>query len=97
MKAVIVFTGTGPILILSSYPSIDDPNFVNKLKSKGLKKFIAFEVPLDQCKDLYGYNYVDIIEDLQKTNDMRVLDFDGHHIFNNFSLKKMATPFIFEE
>ncbi len=31
MKAVIVFTGTGPILILSSYPSIDDPNFVNKL------------------------------------------------------------------
>jgi len=25
------------------------------------------------------------------------LDFDGHHIFNNFSLKKMGTPFIFEE
>jgi hypothetical protein len=97
VKAVIVFAGTGPILILTSYPSIDDPNFVNKLKAKGLKKFIAFEVPTDQCKDLYGYNYRDIAENLQKTNDMRVLDFDGHHIFDIFSLKTMGRPFIFEE
>ena len=96
MKAVIVFTGTGPILILSSYPSIDDPHFINKLKAKGIKKFISFEVPIDQCKDLYGYSYRDIVEDLQDRNDMRVLDFDGHHILNNFSLKKMGPPFIFE-
>lgn len=97
MKAVIIFTGTGPILILASYASIDDPNFVKKLSAKGIKKFIAFEVPIDQCKDLYGYSYQDIVEDLQDKNDMRVLDFDGHHIFNNFSLKKMGSPFIFEE
>lgn len=97
MKAVIIFTGTGPILILFSFSSIDDPHFVNKLKAKGIKKFIAFEVPIDQCKDLYGYSYQDIVEDLQDKNDMRVLDFDGHHIFNNFSLKKMGSPFIFEE
>lgn len=97
MKAVIVFTGTGPILILSSYPSIDDPSFIKKLNAKGIKKFIAFEVPIDQCKDLYGYSYLDIIEDLQDSNDMRILDFDGHHIFKNFSLMKMGPPFIFEE
>ncbi len=97
MKAVIVFTGTGPILILTTYPSLDDPNFVNKLKTKGIKKFISFEVDVEKCKDLYGYNYTDIVEDLQGKDDMRVLDFDGHHIFNNFSLKKMGTPFVFEE
>jgi len=97
MKAVIVFTGTGPILIITSYPSIDDPNFINKLKAKGIKKFMAFEVPIDQCKNLYGYSYHDIVEDLQKIGDTRVLDLDGHHIFNNFSLKKIGTPFIFEE
>lgn len=96
MKAVIVFTGTGPILILSSYPSMDDPNFINKLNAKGIKKFIAFEVPIDHCKDLYGYSYLDIVEDLQDTNDMRILDFDGHHILKNFSLKKMGSPFVFE-
>lgn len=97
MKAVIVFTGTGPILILFSYPSMDDPHFISKLKAKGIKKFISFEVPIDQCKDLYGYRYQDIVEDLQDRNDMRVLDFDGHHIFNHFSLRKMGSPFIFEE
>ncbi len=57
---------------------------MNKLKLKGLKKFISFEVPIDQCKDLYSY----IAEDLQKTDDMRVLDFDGHHIFNNYAFVK---------
>jgi hypothetical protein len=97
MKAVIVFTGTGPLLILTSYPSVDDPGLVNKLKAKGIKKFICFEVPIDQCQRLYGISYSDIREDLQKADDMRVLDFDGHRIFNNFSLKKMTAPFIFEE
>ena len=97
MKGVIVFAGTGPILILTSYPSVDDPTFINKLKAKGLKKFISFEVPIERCRDLYGSSYNDIVEDLQKANDMRVLDFDGHHIFTNFSLKKMGRPFIFEE
>ncbi len=97
MKAMIVFTGTGPLLILTSYPSIDDPNFVNKLKAKGIRKFISFEVPIEQCEDLYDYSYRDIVEDLQKTDDMRVLDFDGHHIFHNFSLKKIGPPFVHEE
>jgi hypothetical protein len=97
MKALIVFAGTAPMLILTSYPSVDDPNFVSKLKAKGLKKFICIEVPLDRCRDLYGASYIDIVEDLQKANDMRILDFDGHHIMNNFSLRKMGKPYIFEE
>ncbi len=97
MKAVIVFTGTGPLLILTSYPSISDPNFLSKLKAKGLQKFVAFEIPLDQCQERYGSSYRHIVEDLQKTNDMRILDFDGHRIFRNFSLKKMGAPFIFDE
>jgi hypothetical protein len=97
MKAAIVFAGTGPLLILTSYPSISDPNFVGKLKAKGLQKFIAFEIPLDQCRERYGPSYRDIVEDLQKIDDMRVLDFDGHRIFRNFTLKKMGAPFFFEE
>jgi hypothetical protein len=28
---------------------------------------------------------------------MRILDFDGHNIMNNFSLRKMGKPHIFEE
>jgi hypothetical protein len=88
MKAIIVFTGSGPLLILASYPSADDPNFINKLKAKGIKKFISFEVPVELCKNLYGLSYLDIVRDLQNVNDMRVLDFDGHRIFNKFSFNK---------
>lgn len=50
MKAGIVFTGTGPILILTSYDSFDDPKFVEKLSAKGIKKFIARELPLEKVK-----------------------------------------------
>jgi hypothetical protein len=97
MKAVIVFTGTGPLLILNSYSSSNDPDFVKKLKAKGIMKFISFEVPIEQCKEIYGSTFDVIAEDLQKRNDLRVLDFDGHHIFDSFSLKKMGPCSIFEE
>jgi hypothetical protein len=60
MKAVMVFTGSGPILILTSYSSIDDPNFVGKLKAKGIKKFIVSEIPMDQCENLYGSSYFEV-------------------------------------
>lgn len=38
MKAGIFFTGTGPILILTSYPSSSDPNLTEKLSFNGIKK-----------------------------------------------------------
>ena len=52
---------------------------------------------MNKCEDLYDYRYRDIVEDLQRTNDMRVLGYDGHPIFNNISLKRIGRPFIFEE
>ena len=96
MKAVLVFSGGGPLVILSSYASVDDPRFVAKLESKGLTKYIAYEVPLEHCRDLYGYRYRDIAEELARADDMRVLDFDGHHIFLNFSLRELGEPTIHE-
>ena len=97
MKAAIIITGTGPILVMDTYPSINSPNFVNKLKGKGISKFIAFEVPIDQCQHIYGAKYHNTSEDLKEAEGMEVLDVDGLHIFKNFSLKKAETPFVFEE
>ncbi len=99
MKAVIVFTGTGPILVITSYPSIDDPNFIRKLKEKGIEKFVSFEVDIDRCRHIYGSKCYSVIEDLQAAHkdDMMVLDVDGVHILKNFSLKKIGPPFVFEE
>lgn len=97
MKGVLVFSGSGPLLILTSYPAIDHPDLVAKLKAKGLRKFIAYEVPIDRCKDLYGFTYRDILADLEAQDDMRVLDFDGHRIFLNFSLRELGEAFVYEE
>jgi len=97
MKAVIVFSGNGPLLIVTSYPSIDDSRFIAKLKAKGIGKFMAWEVAIERCKDLYGYGFRDIVADLQKEDDLRILDFDGHRIFLNFSLADLREPFKFEE
>ena len=97
MKAAIVITGTGAILVITTYPSINNPNFVNKLKGKGISKFIAFEVPIDQYQHIYGAKYHSISGDLKEAESLEVLDVDGLHIFKNFSLKKAETPFVFEE
>lgn len=92
MKAGILFTGTGPILILTSYNDLSDPNLVDKLATKGIKKYIAYEVPEDKVKERYGQHYNVILGDLNQTDDLRVLDYDGHHVFYNFSLKEIGEP-----
>jgi hypothetical protein len=97
VKGILVFGGSGPLLILSSYGAIDDPRLIQRLRAKGLQKFIAWEIPIDRCRDLYGFTYRDIVEDLQSHDDMRVLDFDGHRIFLNFSLRQLGEAVIYED
>ncbi|MGD9054980.1 MAG: hypothetical protein PVJ41_14040 [Desulfobacterales bacterium] len=92
MKAVILFTGTGPILILTSYSALDDPKLIEKLKQKGIKKYIAYEVSEELVKARYGQQFNVILGDLKQTDDLRVLDYDGHHVFYNFSLDEIGQP-----
>ena len=97
MKAGIFFTGTGPILILTSYASLNDPNLVEKLSAKRINKFIAYEVPGEKVKEKYGIQYSVIMGDLHQTDDLRVLDYDGHHIFNTFSFEELGAPIFHED
>ena len=90
MKAGIFFTGTGPILLLTSYEDLNDPNLKAKLAAKGIKKYIAYEVAEDKVKDRYGQQYHTIMGDLRQSDDLRVLDYDGHHVFYNFSLHELG-------
>ena len=96
MKAGIFFTGSGPIVIVTSHESFDDPKFVDKLTAKGLKKFIAYEVAVDEVQEKYGKHYTLIMQDLHQTDDLRVLDYDGHRVFNNFNLKDLGQPIYHE-
>lgn len=92
MKAGIFFTGTGPILILTTYEDLNDAKLVEKLAVKGIRKFIAFEVGEDKAKAVYGKHFDVIMGDLNQTDDLRVLDYDGHRIFLNFSLRELGDP-----
>ncbi len=95
MKAFLVFSGTGPILVLTTYPDIVDPRLVEKLGHKGIRKFIAYEVPIDRVRVLYGVPFEVVAADLEETEDMRVLDFNGHNIFARFSLSELGKPKMF--
>ncbi|UCG52938.1 MAG: hypothetical protein JSW58_05100 [Candidatus Latescibacterota bacterium] len=97
MKAGIFFTGSGPILVLTSYGSLSEPNLVEKLRAKGIKRFIAYEVPIDLVKQKYGNHYDVVLTDLKQEDDLRVMDYDGHHVFYNFSLMELGDPVYHEE
>ncbi len=95
MKAGVIFTGTGPILILTTYDSLKEPRLAEKLKARGMKKFIAYEVPLEKVKQRYGTHFSVIMGDLSQTDDLRILDIDGHHVFLTFTFEEMGEPFYF--
>jgi hypothetical protein len=96
MKAGVIFTGTGPILILTTYESFANAEFVEKLNIKGIKKFMAYEVPMEVVKKKYGQQFDAIMKDVKQTDDLRVLDFDGHKIFYSFSFADLGEPFQYE-
>ena len=92
MKAGIIFTGTGPILILTTYESFKDPKLVAKLDVKGIKKYIASELPIEKVKAKYGNHFSVVMGDLNQTDDLRVLDYNGYNVFYNFSFSDMGKP-----
>jgi hypothetical protein len=96
MIAGIYFTGTGPILILTTYETLDDPGLVKKLSAKGIRKFIAYEASQKRVKELYKTYYTMISGDLRDEDDFRVLDYDGHNVFHNFSFEDLDSPVFFE-
>ncbi len=96
MQAYIIFTGTGPILVLSTYPALADTRLLAKLRYKGIDKFIAYQVSLDAVKQRYAHSFANVAADLEEAEDLRVLDFNGHQIMANFSLRELGEPIKFE-
>ena len=50
MHAFFLLTGSGPLVILSSYDSVEDRQLLRKLAIKGIDKFLAYELPLSLVK-----------------------------------------------
>jgi hypothetical protein len=91
-KAYLIFTGSGPILVLSTYPTLTDERLIAKLRYKGIDKFLAYAVHLEAVKARYARSFDSVSADLAGVEDIRVLDFNGHQIMANFSLDELGEP-----
>lgn len=96
MKAYFLFTVTGPLVILTSYDVINHPELLEKLRCKGLNKFVAHEVSLDAARQKYGTHFDVVLKDPHETDDMRVLDESGERAFKNFSFRELGPPVYYD-
>ena len=96
MKSAILFSSTGPIVIITSHPSLEDEGLLNMLATRGITKFIAFELPIETVRERYGTHFEMVCEHLKATNDLRIIDLDGARIFSLFAFAEYG-PALFNE
>ena len=96
MKTFMLFTGGGPLVILTSYEEVTDSALVDKLAGKGIEKFIAFEIDLETAKQRYGGHFHVVENDLRENDDLRILDYDGQRALKLFRFHEMSQPTFIE-
>ena len=77
MKAGLLLTGSGAIIYLTSYDKFNHDGLIEKFHARGINKFIAYEVSVDECKERYKGHFSIVMQDLTETDDLRILDYDG--------------------
>jgi hypothetical protein len=92
MKVFMLFTGSGPLVIVTSHGSVTEPALLTKLAAKGIDKFIAYELPMALVKARYGGHFDVVMRDLHETDDLRVLDYNGERAFRLFRMTELGTP-----
>ena len=96
MKSGLLITGSGALVYLTSHQGYIDEGLIKKFKAKGITKFIAYEVPVEEAKKRYGGHFEVVTRDLKETDDLRILDYDGTRAFRMFSFKEMGDPYMLE-
>jgi alpha-D-ribose 1-methylphosphonate 5-triphosphate synthase subunit PhnH len=96
MKCFMLFTGSSPLVILTSYDSVTDLALLEKLRAKGIDKFLAYEIPLRLAKERYGAHFFVVERDLREEDDLRILDYNGDRAFRLFHFSELAEPITYE-
>lgn len=96
MKVFMLYTGSGPIVILTSHGSILDPELLGKLAAKGVTKFLAFEVPVELARERYGGHFEVVSRDLFESDDLRVLDYSGERAWRLFAFDELGSEVRYE-
>ena len=58
MKAYLLMTGSGSIVVLTSHASVLDIALIAMLAEKGIDKFIAYEIPIALAEQRYGMHFL---------------------------------------
>ena len=96
MNVFILFTGSGPLVVLTSHVSIENPALLEKLAAKGVDRFLAYSIPPALARERYGMHFDIVARDLSETDDLRVLDFDGTRALRLFGFTEMTGPIVHE-
>ncbi|MHC5108399.1 MAG: cytosolic protein [Planctomycetota bacterium] len=92
MNGALIFSGSSPLVILTSHKHLEDERLLERLERKGIKKFIGFSVPVDLLRQRYGVHYDIVSRDLHETDDLRVLDFDGRRAMDLLPFDSLGDP-----
>ena len=96
MRSYMLLTENGPILMLTSCASITGMKCADALRRRGIDKFLAYEVPVEEVRDRYGLPFEVIAHDIDRGATLRVLDFDGDQIFRRFSFTQLSPAGAYE-
>ena len=96
MKSYLLFTVTGPKVILTSYDSIEHPKLLKKLKSEGIAKFIAYEVSIESTRAKFRKYFDGICNYLYESDDLRIMDYSGDSSSEKFSFNELSNPTFYE-
>ncbi|MEO5372676.1 MAG: cytosolic protein [Alphaproteobacteria bacterium] len=92
MNVYMILTATGSEVVLTSYQSPTHPDLVTKLADKGIRKYVAYEIPVDMARERYGNHFMVVEHDSHDDDFLRILDEDGSRAFKLFRFSEMGTP-----
>ncbi|MFO1128612.1 MAG: hypothetical protein U1E66_09320 [Rhodospirillales bacterium] len=96
MKCLMLLTGAGPMVVLTTCDSPTSPPLLSKLAAKGIEKFIAYEIPIEVAEKRYGTHFAAVAHDIHETDQLRVLDFNGQRVYGLFKFEELGPPVRYE-
>ncbi|MCX7911507.1 MAG: hypothetical protein N2506_00875 [Dehalococcoidales bacterium] len=96
LKAFFLFTVTGPLVVLTSYDRIENPEFLRKLRAVGFNKFVAHEIPVEKVKQRYGTHFEVVCNDPNEDDTLRILDYKSERAIRMFSFREFGPPVYYE-